>query len=173
MNNSIAFLGDKNLVKQVVFNLTALVLIYFMPAISHMVALPIYYLDPMRLVIILSLVHTNKGNSYILALTLPLFSFFISAHPVFVKAGLIMAELSLNIFLFYYLSKKTNNVWLPALSSIFISKVIYYLAKYFMIQTTFIGGELISTPLLVQAIVGLLFTGYLFFSKRKNNHEQM
>jgi len=168
MNNTLSILKEKGIIKSGVFDLLAITFIYFAPALSHMAGLPIYYLDPMRLLIILALAHTKKENSVILALTLPLFSFFISSHPVFAKAGLIMMELTLNIALFFYLAKKFNNVIIPILSSIIISKVIYYLAKYAFINLSVIKGELFSTPILIQLAVSLLFTGYIYYFYKRS-----
>ncbi len=168
MDNTLSILKEKGIIKSGIFDLLAITFIYFAPALSHMAGLPIYYLDPMRIVIILALAHTKKENSVILALTLPLFSFFISSHPVFAKAGLIMMELTLNITLFFYLTKKFNNVIIPIFSSIIISKIIYYLAKYAFIQFAVIEGELFSTPILIQLVVSLVFSIYIYYFYKRS-----
>ncbi|MHB9041680.1 MAG: hypothetical protein ACYC4T_13585, partial [Melioribacteraceae bacterium] len=110
------------------------------PALSHLIAIPIYLLDPMRIILLLSIVHTSKKNVFLLALALPLLSFIISAHPYFVKSLLIASELMINAFLFFYLIKFFKNSFMSALVSIAISKVYYYLVKF-----SLIGFGIIST----------------------------
>ena len=84
--------------------------IYLTPSLSHLVSSPIYYFEPMRVFLIFTMVHMKKKNAYVLALTLPLFSFVVSAHPSFIKMLLITVELSLNVFFFYLISEKNKNL---------------------------------------------------------------
>ncbi|MDA3943342.1 MAG: hypothetical protein PF694_07365 [Bacteroidetes bacterium] len=143
-------------------DILALAFIYFTPALSHMFQLPIYLIEPMRLMLILALVHTNKKNAYLLALTLPMFSFMISGHPVFIKTILISLELSFNVFLFYSLTQRSKNLLFAVLGSIIISKIVYYLLKFGLLQMLLLEGELVSTPLLIQLITSLVFSFYCF-----------
>jgi len=149
------------------FDIAALAFIYFVPAISHLLSLPVYLIEPMRLMLILALVHTTKQNAYIIALSLPLFSFLISAHPVLPKMILISFELVLNVFLFFAILKRFNNTFLAILVSIVLSKLIYYVIKFGLIKLTLIDSGLISTPIVIQIIIVLIFSGYLFSFYRK------
>lgn len=133
-----------------------------------MLSLPLYLIEPMRVALVVSIIFTNRTNAFIIALTLPAFSYFISSHPVFIKAGLISTELLLNVFLFYYLKEKIKNATFVFGLSIIVSKVFYYAAKYFLLQFSLMDGELISTPLLIQVIMVLVFTGsFQFIAKKK------
>ncbi|MFH0736633.1 MAG: hypothetical protein V1773_00790 [bacterium] len=163
MENILGSIKTKTLLKSTVFDFFAIMFIYFAPTLSHLTNFPLYYFDPMRFVLILALVHTKKENAFIIAFTLPLFSFFVSSHPVFAKAGLIMMELSLNLVIFYYLTKKFNNVILPIFISIIASKIVYYLLKYFLINTYVLDGQLFSTPVFLQFAAVLLFSSYVYF----------
>ncbi len=163
MENILSVIENKSLLKSALFDFFAVLFIYFAPALSHFANFPLYYVDPMRFVLILAMVHTKKENAFIIAFTLPLFSFFVSSHPVFAKAGLIMMELSLNLVIFYYLTKKFNNVLFPVFLSIIASKIVYYLLKYFLIQNSVLQGELFSTPVLIQLAAAVLFSGYVYF----------
>ena len=149
------------------FDIAALAFIYFVPAISHLLSLPVYLIEPMRLMLILALVHTTKQNAYIIALSLPLFSFLISAHPVLPKMILISFELVLNVFLFFAILKRFNNTFLAILVSIVSSKLIYYVIKFGLIKLTLIDSGLISTPIVIQVIMVLVFSGYLYSFYRK------
>lgn len=149
--------------KTVLFDLLALVFIYFVPALSHMLALPVYFIEPMRLVLILAMVHTNRRNAYLIALTLPLFSFLVSAHPAFYKMGLISLELVLNVWLFYFIADRMKNKFVSMTLAIIGSKLVYYLMKYLFISVVLIEGSLISTPIWFQFIMIGIFSGYAFF----------
>ncbi|KAF0152461.1 MAG: hypothetical protein FD143_1099 [Ignavibacteria bacterium] len=165
---TIFFPIEKSKTKDILFDLFAVAFITLTPALSHVSALPVYFLEPMRIVALLALVHTSKRNAYLLTIALPLFSFLISSHPSFVKAALISSELALNVFLFYLLSQKISNYFVAALFSIVISKVYYYLLKFSLLQAGLLSGELASSPIWLQAVLSLVFAGYIgwFFKKR-------
>jgi len=165
---SIALPFVKKNIKDIWFDLFAIAFITVTPALSHLSSLPVYFIEPMRIVVLLSLVHTSKRNAYLLTVALPLFSFLISSHPSFVKAALISSELALNIFLFHYLSKTFSNYFGAALFSIIVSKVYYYIVKYVLLQASILGGELTASPIWLQAVLSLVFAGYIgwFFKKR-------
>lgn len=161
MNYTLTFPKSKSAVKIAVIDLLALLFIYFTPALTHMLSLPVYLIEPMRLMLILSIAHSSKVNSFILALSLPLFSHLISAHPVFLKTVLISLELSLFAFLFYEFSKKFKSVFLVMLVSVAAGKLFYYLAKYLFISYGLINSELISTPVYMQIITSIAFSLYV------------
>jgi len=71
-------------------DIAAIMIVIFLPAISHMMPFPLFYLDPMRLVLLgVYFVTRNEKNAYIIAMGLPIFSMLYSGHPVFYKAILI------------------------------------------------------------------------------------
>lgn len=155
------------LINSIIINSVAVVLIYFTPALSHLLNFPLYLIEPMRLMLILAMVHSNKQNAFLLALTLPLFSFAISAHPVFYKMLLISAELTLNVWLYYLLFKTFKNNFTALLSSILISKAAYYILKAILIYTLLLEPGLFSTPIWIQLITSLVFSTYAFFILRR------
>ena len=147
---------------------TAMAFIYLVPSISHLVSFPVYLIEPMRLMLILAMVHTSRKNAYLLAFTMPLFSLLISGHPVFPKMLLIALELSMNVFLFYILLKKVKYTFPAILFSIFFSKILYYSLKFILIQVAVINTEIVSTPILMQVITTFLFSIYLYVFYKKN-----
>ena len=167
MNTFVTSITSKQNIKNIILDISAITFIYFVPSISHLLNLPVYFIEPMRLMIILALVHSTKQNAYILALTLPLFSFLVSAHPVLPKMFLITFELCLNVFLFFILVKKFKNLFFPIFISILGSKLIYYIIKFGLIHFVILKSGLISTPLLIQAIMTFVFSIYLmnFYKK--------
>ena len=164
------FQFDKK-VKSIIFDIIAVSFIYFVPAISHMLSFPVYLIEPMRIMLILSLAHTTRRNAYIIALTLPLFSFLISSHPSGFKTTLISIELILNIWLYFTLSDYVKNKFIVMFISILVSKSVYYLLKYIMISNALIDGQLVTTPLYIQAITTLVFSLYIFFFYKEKKRE--
>jgi len=156
------------LVPSALIDLAALLLVYFTPALSHLLGFPLYLLEPMRLAVVLALAHTRPRNAWLLALTLPLFSFAVSAHPHFLKMLLITGELLLNVGLFFLLQKRTQmSMGLSLGLSILLSKAVYYLAKFALVSALLIEGSVISTPLWVQAITLTAFSLYLGLAGRR------
>lgn len=149
-------------VTTIAFDIATLLLIYLVPAISHFLSFPLYLIEPMRLMLILSLAHTGRTNSYLLAFTLPLFSFLVSGHPEFLKMLLITAELSAAVWLFDNVAKRAGNIFIASVASIVLSKVFYYTVKFVMIKLSFIDMQLVSTPLYIQAMTSVVFSLYLF-----------
>jgi hypothetical protein len=159
---------QKTMVISILTDIGAMAFIYLVPAISHLLSLPVYLIEPMRLMLILAMVHTSKSNAYLLALSLPLFSLVISGHPVFPKMLLIAFELSMNVFLFYILAKRIKTVFPAILLSIVISKMLYYAVKFLLIRLAVIETGLVTTPILIQVIMTFLFSFYLYLFFRNN-----
>ena len=149
-------------VRNIVFDLMALLAIYLVPSVSHLFSFPVYYIEPMRIMLILAIAHTTRKNAYLIALTLPVFSMLISAHPSLIKKSLITGELILNVWLFFFLSEKLSNKVLGMFSSIVLSKLIYYLIKFLLINTALVTGNLISTPIYIQLIMLFILSGYVY-----------
>ena len=150
--------------RTILIDFLAITFIYFLPALSHLISLPLYLMEPMRLAVIFCLVHTNRKNAAIIAVTVPLFSLVVSSHPAIIKSVLITIELLINLFLFYFLIEKTNK-FISMFLSITLSKIVYYSAKFFLIQVNLIDGGLISTSLFIQWVVAIglsLYTALIF-----------
>ena len=157
---------SKEIVKGSVFDIFAIGAIYLVPVFTHLFALPVYYIEPMRLMLILAIAHTSKKNAYILAATLPIFSFVVSAHPVFLKTLLISGELLFNVWLFFFISEKIKNKFGSMLLSVGLSKIAYYVLKFALLSAVLLEGSLISTPLAIQFMTMFLFSGYIFFMRK-------
>jgi len=156
----------KSNIKTYLIDFSLLLLIYFLPALSHLFAFPIYYLDPMRIALVVALVHTSKKNAFIIALTLPLFSFLISAHPQILKSFLLSAELIINLSLFFLFKEKIKNVFTSLFLSIFISKVIYYSLKLTVIYFALLNDKLFSTPVYFQLGSALILSSYIYLANK-------
>jgi hypothetical protein len=153
--------------KTAIYDILALSVVAFTPALSHLTAIPFYLLEPMRIILLMSIAFTTKKNVYLLTLALPLFSFIISAHPGAVKSLLITSEMLLNVSLFFYLTKLFRNSFAGAVSSIVISKIYYYLIKFLLISGGLLSTELVSTPFILQIIVAVSVSSLLWFFYRR------
>lgn len=157
---STASLSRKAITNSIIINTSAILLIYFTPALTHFLNFPLYLIEPMRLMLVLAMIHSDRRNAYLLALTLPLFSFAVSAHPVIYKMLLITAELLFNVWLFYTFRNRMKNIFAAMASAIIISKSAYYGFKAIFISLALIGPGLISTPIWIQLLTTLLFSSY-------------
>lgn len=166
MEKALSIIDLKSNIKTYLIDFFLLLMIYFLPAISHLFAFPVYYLDPMRIALVVALVHTSKKNAYIIALTLPLFSFLISSHPQIIKSFLLSAELIINLSLFFLIKDKLKNVFASLFLSIVISKVIYYSLKFALISFTLLNDRLFSTPLYFQLMAAVLLSTYIYLVNR-------
>lgn len=141
--------------------------IYLLPTTSHLLAFPLYLLDPMRIVIFASiLISNNKYNSYLLAATIPLFSYFVGGHPIFLKSFIISIELLANVILFWLLLKRWKNVFLVTLTSIIAAKIIYYAIKLLFVELGWIQMDIISTSFSLQTIVALTISFFMLILKK-------
>ncbi len=162
MENVLALEKKKVLVKNSVLDLFAVAFIYLVPTVSHLFSYPFYIFDPMRMMLILAVAHSTKRNTFLLALTLPLISFIISAHPVFLKALLMTGELTINVFFFYLLQKKFSTTLLSMFASIIIAKVFYYAGKVLLVNFSFLKMDIVSTSILLQLIMASVFSVYVY-----------
>ena len=160
MNQIVLSKKDSRVItKSLVTDILLLGVIYLLPTISHLLAFPLYLLDPMRIVIFASiLLSCNKYNSYLLAATVPLFSYYIGGHPIFMKSVIIAVELLVNVMLFWFLLKRWKNMFLVTLFSIILAKFVYYALKIIFIEIGWIQIELISTSVYLQIVVALVIS---------------
>ncbi len=148
--------------RAIVIDLFFVLAIVFLPSLSHLFAFPLYRLEPMRLLLILALPFAARGNSYLLALILPLVSLITSGHPLPAKALLMTAELLLNVWLFWWLADRLGNRFGAMLGAIAGSKLCYYGAKLLLIQAAVLGPPLVGTALWIQGVLALIFSLYIF-----------
>ena len=167
MEKVIALASDKSSIQTLLADLLIVVFIYFIPAISHLFAFPVYYLDPMRIAIVFALIATSKKNTFLIALTLPIFSFLISSHPSMMKSFLLVTELLLNLGIFFLIKDKFNNIFLSFLTSIIFSKIVYYLLKFVFINSEILDDQLFSTPVIFQIIVAVVSSTTIFVLDKK------
>ena len=142
---------------------TALVTIAIvLPIISHAIGM-----EPMRLTLFAAVLFVpERKNAYLLSFILPWLSCALIGMPVWWKAAMMSFELLANIFILYSLLDWGVKPLLSAFISILLSKAVYYLAKYLLIQT----AVLPAVPLFgnVSAIfISAIILSVLFFAGSK------
>ena len=153
----------------ILLDIVALGIMYFIPAISHLTSYPLYKLEPMRCVLLANLLLIgNKKNAYIMAATLPLFSFVVATHPVFLKSVIMAIELVANVVLFFWMSEKKMNIGIAMFVSIIASKLLYYALKLILIKAGVLSLSMVDTNILVQLIVAFIISlGFMIFQKER------
>lgn len=149
-------------IKILLFDIGSIFLIYFLPKISGLLHIGFYLFEPMRVLIIIALVHTSKKNAYILAVLLPAVSLLFSNHPSVIKTLILSGDLVLNIFLYFSLLRFRISKFLLMSICIFTSKLAYYLAKYLLLQFSVLKGHLIATPLYIQILIVIILSSYVY-----------
>ena len=148
--------------RTLIIDITFVLAVVYLPSLSHLLAVPLYRLEPMRMLLILALPFASRGNAYLLAAILPLASFITSGHPHPAKAVLMTGELLVNVWLFWWLMRRFSSSLGAMLGAITLSKLGYYLTKLALIQVAVLGPPLISTPLWLQGILAIVFSLYIF-----------
>ncbi|MDY5969583.1 MAG: hypothetical protein SPJ13_06190 [Bacteroidales bacterium] len=128
------------------------------PAVSHITALPLYKVDPMRWLLLAGiLLSARRGNGYVLAAALPLVACMVSGMPTPVKAFIMALELGANVALFHILEKKVPV--LPAmLLAILGAKMVYYLLKWIVLSPTVLISTNVWMQLMLMVAMSLFFT---------------
>ncbi|HNX43736.1 MAG TPA: hypothetical protein PLJ84_06900 [Bacteroidales bacterium] len=156
-------------IRSLVSDAIALAFICLVPAISHLSGVPVYFIEPMRLMLILAILSSHKANAYALAIILPLVSFLVSGHPEPLKMAVIMAELLVNTWLFYLLLARTAKPFISMLTSIVVSKIFCYTLYLVVFSLAFVKAEAGTVFLVSQLLVTLLLSviTYLFLSAKQ------
>ena len=110
------------------------------PTVSHLLAVPLYMLNPMLALLLAGLLlGRDWRNALLLAVLMPLVSCLVTGMPAAPKMVCMMAELATVATLFGVLSRR----WaaLPAvLTAVLAGKVVYYLLKALVIAPAVLVG---------------------------------
>lgn len=150
-----------------------LVALYLLPSFSHLTALPLYMLEPMRVALIIALLFTNRANTYFIAFTIPLASTMITGHPPPFKAVLMGIEFSILVATYGYLVQLERIPAFVALTaSILVGKVVYYTMKFAALNAGLLAGTLVTTPFQIQLVLAVgtaAVFGIVEYYRTRNN----
>jgi len=168
--HDLSFLRTRNVRVGFFLDMAALAVVYFTPFIARLLHLPFYMIEPMRLMVVLSIAHSGRLNSYLLALTLPAFSWAVTGHPELLEMLVMTVEMIANVFLYYHLIRKSDSVFLSMIISIVVSKVLCYALYLVFFSMMFLKEEADPSFLIAQVITTLAFSLYVFLVLRKKAH---
>ena len=131
-----------------------------LPSVSHLLPIPLYMLEPMRIAMLVAFLTTKSvWNAVLMGLTIPIFSHLTAGHPELVKAFLISTELATNMLVFVHLYRRFNlHASILMILSVLISKTVYYALKYLTLVTGLLDDRLISSSVMNQLIALLIVT---------------
>jgi hypothetical protein len=142
-------------IRTAIIDFSGILLVLLVPAVAHLTRLPVYFLEPMRIMMVVGILYTSRKNAYLLAIALPLFSYLFSGHPFFFKMLIIISELVINVFLYFYFIKRLGKPFMSMFLSVLASKVTCYLIYWVVFSWAFVVEEGESMFLLTQLIVTL------------------
>ncbi|MBR4229705.1 MAG: hypothetical protein IKR83_03245 [Bacteroidales bacterium] len=125
------------------------------PAASHLLAFPLYMLNPMLALLLAAIIlGRDWRNALVMAVLLPAISFLFTGMPTASKMVCMMAEYAVVASIFGLLQRKWSA--LPAvLVAILAGKVAYYALKVAIIAPS----VLVSTEWTIQLIAVMLWAG--------------
>ena len=153
-------------------DVAALLFVGLVPAVSHLFNFPVYYIEPMRIMLVLALLFSSRWNAFALAIALPLFSFLISGHPFPLKMIIIMAELLLNAWLFLLFYRNSKMPFLSTFGSIVLSKMFCYIMYLAVFSMAFVKDEAESAFLIAQVVLSVLLSGIVWFIVNRRNKNE-
>lgn len=135
------------------------------PAVSHVLAWPLYVLNPMlALLLVGMLVSRDWRHSLVLAVLLPLVSSLAVGMPAAPKMVCMMAELATVALVFGALAKRWS-VWAAVMTAIVAGKAVYYGLKAVVMAPAVLVGTDWKLQLLAVLLWGGLFA--LMYKKFK------
>lgn len=167
IKTDLSLIKSQDVRKRLLLDIVALCVVFSVPKIGQYTHLPFWMIEPMRLMVVLSIAHATKANSYLLALALPVFSWAVSGHPEFIKMLVMTGELAVNVFLFYFIIKEIQSIFQSMIISIALSKVLCYVCYLVFFSQVFIQEETEPSYLIAQVISTLGFSLYVYWVSRK------
>ena len=149
----------KSVVRVAMFDALILGVICAVPTLSHVLALPLYKMNPMLLCLLVGmLLVKDRRNAYLLALLMPTVSMMVSGMPVLMKALCMTGELLTIVGVMQLMEngkRKTENVFLRVLLAILAGKVVYYALKALVIAPVVLIETDVWLQLVVVAVYGV------------------
>ena len=167
IKGDLLFFKTGNVRKSLILDIVALVVVFLTPEIGQYTHLPFWMIEPIRLMVVLSIAHSTRANSYLLALVLPVFSWALTGHPEFIKMLVMTGEIAVNVFLFYLLIRQINSAFQSMIISIALSKILCYSIYLLFFSQMFIQEETEPAFLIAQLISTLVFSLYVYWVSRK------
>ena len=139
------------------------------PTVSHLLAWPLYQLNPMLLVLLAGmLLVRDRRNAYLLAVLLPVVSMLAVGMPTPLKAVCMVAEYASVVFVSGLLQgwdKRFVGTLGAMLVAMLASKVVYYLLKALLLAPAVLISTSVALQLAVVAVAATVYAGVKFIIK--------
>ena len=141
------------------------------PAASHLLALPLYKLNPMLMVVVAGMMLVpNRWNALLLAIIVPFATSLIAAMPTPLGALCMVCEYASVVTLFGLIARSRAlgsrwAVFAAMLTAIIAGKAVYYLAKWLIVHP----DQLVGTSVVWQLVsVVAIAAAVAFFGKKRD-----
>jgi hypothetical protein len=139
------------------------------PTVSHLLAWPLYQLNPMLLVLLAGmLLVRDRRNAYLLAVLLPVVSMLAVGMPTPLKAVCMVAEYASVVFVSGLLQgwdKRFVGTLGAMLVAMLAGKVVYYLLKALLLAPAVLISTSVALQLAVVAVAATVYAGVKFIIK--------
>ncbi|MBO4752640.1 MAG: hypothetical protein J5526_07875 [Bacteroidales bacterium] len=143
---------QRSLVRAGLIDAALLVAACLIPAMSHLLALPLYMLNPMLMVVVAGMLLVNsRWNAYLLALVVPFVTCLVAGMPTPLGALCMVCEYAAVVTVFGLMARRNSGFWWvfgSILTAVLAGKVVYYLAKWILLRPE----QLIGTSLVWQTV---------------------
>lgn len=158
-------LKSKSIAHFAVLDAALLTLICLIPAASHLLAVPLYMLNPMLAILLAGiLLGRDWRNALVLAVLLPVVSCLFTGMPTAPKMVCMMAELATVAGVLHLLARRWNAA-LAVFAAILAGKGVYYALKALILAP----ATLVGTEWWIQLLAALLWGGLFawLYNRRK------
>lgn len=125
------------------------------PALTHWLAMPLYKMNPMLMALLAGMLLVRpKGNSYLLAVLLPVVSMLLTGMPAGGRCVCMVAELTL-LTAVYGLLRERVPVFVAMMSAMVVGKLVFYGLLALLVSPE----VLVGTQVWFQAVLGLTLAG--------------
>ena len=153
-----------NLSKIICVDLVLLATICFVPALSHLFAVPFYKANPMLLCMVAGMILVrDRRNAYLLAVMLPLVSMMTTGMPDAMKAACMIPEL-LTVVAVSQLLERHMPTFVSMVAAILAGKVVFYGLKALLIAPAILVGTNLWLQLGTMVFYAAAFA---FFTRRR------
>ncbi|MBQ6067904.1 MAG: hypothetical protein IJK84_00235 [Bacteroidales bacterium] len=131
------------------------------PTLSHLLAWPLYQLNPMMLVLLAGMLLVgDRRNAYLLAVLLPVVSMLAVGMPTPLKALCMVAEYATLVFVCGRL-QAWNGSWLGRTGALLVAvlagKVVYYMLKALVLAPAVLVGTSVWLQLGVAVVAAVVY----------------
>ncbi len=161
--NSISIVIPQSITRILVADVLVILCFYITITVAHILPFPLYKLDPMKIIVLVTVIYSTRWNSVAIAAALPVLSFLSTGHPVFPKFLIMSSELMVFAFVLSSFRIRQLKGIISFLSAVLISKILYYMIKSGVIAMGYLDQAFIPSDFYTQ-IQALVISALVYWS---------